>query len=78
MLEEIIYPVFELVEMSRNDLALWTDFVYSQDKSKQSWFWKSPEYKDWRNNNGSQFLLCTGKTAISNSSMAAAIISSLS
>lgn len=42
------------------------------------WFWKSPEYLEWRNNKECQFLRCTGIPGIGKSVISAKLASGLS
>ena len=78
-----MHPIRELAETSQKTLTLWTDRFHSQSKShsktqyRPSWFWKSPEYQDWRSNERSQFLWCTGKPGIGKSSIVATLVSDL-
>jgi hypothetical protein len=73
----MMHPIRKLVEMLQKTLSLWEESIHPQNK-EQTWFWRSPEYEDWRSNEGSQFLWCTGKPATGKSSIAATLVSDLS
>lgn len=76
-------PIREIVNTTQKTLTLWTDILHSQNESHsrdqkgQSWFWKSPEYREWRSNERSEFLWCTGKPATGKSSIVATLVSDL-